>query len=120
MDTHATGGGREFKEVRGDEEGNAVEGLQEGNSNLLMFNNRKGSLVDMGLDDGDGGFSVITYLIPTRGMLGLRSGLLTATRGTVIIDSLFDSFQPLAGDLGGKEKVRKGAKSKGKVWAHRL
>ena len=24
MDTHATGGGREFKEVRGDEEGNAV------------------------------------------------------------------------------------------------
>lgn len=70
-----------------------------------MFNNRKGSLVDMGIDDGDGGFSVITYLIPTRGMLGLRSGLLTATRGTVIIDSLFDSFQPLvAGDIGEKDK----------------
>ena len=71
-----------------------------------MFNSRKGSLVDMGLDDGDSGFSVVTYLIPTRGMLGLRSGLLTATRGTVIIDSVFDSFQPVAGEMEGKEKGR--------------
>merc|ERR1712151_1059943 len=35
------------------------------------FNQRKGELQDMGLEEGEG-LSVIKYLIPTRGMLGLR------------------------------------------------
>ncbi|GMH68445.1 hypothetical protein TL16_g04931, partial [Triparma laevis f. inornata] len=69
-----------------------------------MFNNRKGELLNMGLDDGEGAFSVIEYRIPTRGMIGIRSALLTATRGTAIIDSLFDSYQPVAGEIGGNEK----------------
>jgi len=69
-----------------------------------MFNNRKGELLNMGLDDGEGAFSVIEYRIPTRGMIGIRSALLTATRGTAIIDSLFDSYQPVAGEIGGSEK----------------
>ena len=47
----------------------------------------------MGLDEGEG-MSVVKYLVPTRGMLGLRSALLTATRGTAIIDSVFDSYRP--------------------------
>ena len=34
------------------------------------------------------------YLIPTRGLIGLKSLLLTRTRGTVIINNLFDSYKP--------------------------
>merc|ERR1712127_251069 len=56
-----------------------------------LFNGRKAELQDMGLEDG---MSVVKYLIPTRGMLGLRSNLLSATRGTVILDSVFDSYRP--------------------------
>jgi len=56
------------------------------------FNQRKGELQDMGLEEGEG-LSVIKYLIPTRGMLGLRSNLLTVTRGTAIIESIFDSYK---------------------------
>lgn len=37
----------------------------------------------------------ITYIIPTRGMLGLRNLLLTATKGTVIMNSLPHGYQPL-------------------------
>ena len=70
-----------------------------------LFNNRNGELQDMGLDDGDGGMSVVKYLIPTRGMLGLRSEMLTATRGTAIIDSVFDSYRPkIAGDISSRDK----------------
>jgi GTP-binding protein len=58
-----------------------------------LLNTRKGELQDMGLEEGEG-LSVVKYLVPTRGMLGLRSGLLTATRGTAIIDSVFDSYRP--------------------------
>jgi GTP-binding protein len=35
------------------------------------------------------------YIIPTRGMIGLKNLLLTRTRGTAIINNLFDSFKPV-------------------------
>ena len=70
-----------------------------------LFNLRKGELVDMGKEDTDGGMSVIEYIVPTRGMLGLRSALLTATRGTAIIDSVFDSYRPrISGEIQGRDK----------------
>ncbi|MFH1074084.1 MAG: translational GTPase TypA [Candidatus Firestonebacteria bacterium] len=35
------------------------------------------------------------YLIPTRGLLGLKNLLMTRTRGTVVINNLFDSYKPV-------------------------
>jgi GTP-binding protein len=70
-----------------------------------LMNQRKGELLDMGLEDGESQMSVVKYLVPTRGMLGLRSTLLTATRGTAIIDSVFDSYRPkIAGDIQSRDK----------------
>jgi GTP-binding protein len=40
-----------------------------------------------------------TYLLPTRAMIGLRNLLLTATKGTVIINSLPHGYQPLGSKL---------------------
>ena len=34
------------------------------------------------------------YIIPTRGLIGLKNLLLTRTRGTAIINNLFDSYRP--------------------------
>jgi len=34
------------------------------------------------------------YLIPTRGLIGLKNALLTKTRGTAIVNNLFDSYRP--------------------------
>jgi len=69
-----------------------------------LLNQRKGELQDMGLEEGQG-MSVVKYLVPTRGMLGLRSNLLTATRGTAIIDSVFDSYRPrIKGEIQGRDK----------------
>ncbi len=35
------------------------------------------------------------YLIPTRGLIGLKNLLLTRTRGTIILNNLFDSYKPI-------------------------
>ncbi|QQS23078.1 translational GTPase TypA [bacterium] len=35
------------------------------------------------------------YIIPTRGLIGLKNLLLTRTKGTVIINNLFDSYRPV-------------------------
>lgn len=40
-----------------------------------------------------------TYIIPTRAMIGLRNILLTATKGTVIMNSLPHGYQPLGAKL---------------------
>lgn len=52
------------------------------------------------------GTSRSTYLLPTRAMIGLRNLLLTATKGTVIINSLPHGYQPLGPKL---QKTRNGA-----------
>jgi GTP-binding protein len=69
-----------------------------------LLNQRKGELQDMGLEENDG-MSIIKYLVPTRGMLGLRSAMLSATRGTAITDSVFDSYRArIQGDIQGRDK----------------
>lgn len=47
-----------------------------------------------------------TYILPTRALIGLRNILLTATKGTVIINSLPHGYQPLGQKL---QKTRNGA-----------
>lgn len=47
-----------------------------------------------------------TYIIPTRAMIGLRNLLLTATKGTVIMNSLPHGYQPVGAKL---QQTRNGA-----------
>ena len=69
-----------------------------------LLNNRKGELQDMGLEESSG-MSVVKYLVPTRGMLGLRSALLSSTRGTALIDSVFDSYRTMIdGSIQARDK----------------
>ena len=41
----------------------------------------------------------VEYLIPTRGLFGLRSQMLTSTRGTAIMHSVFECWTPWAGPI---------------------
>lgn len=41
----------------------------------------------------------LTYILPTRALIGLRNVLLTATKGTVIMNSLPHGYQTLSGKL---------------------
>ncbi len=54
---------------------------------------RGGQLQQM--DSNPSGEIHAEYIIPTRGMIGLKNLLLTRTRGTAIINNLFESFKPM-------------------------
>lgn len=45
------------------------------------------------------GAARLHYVLPTRALIGLRNILLTATKGTVIMNSLPHGYQPLTGKL---------------------
>jgi GTP-binding protein len=51
------------------------------------------------------GVTKLIYELPTRALLGLRNNLITATRGTVIMNSLMIGYQPLGSAL---QKLRNG------------
>ncbi len=58
---------------------------------------RKGSL-DQVVNHGTG-WVRMTYFIPSRGLIGIRTELLTQTRGTAIINHGFERWEPWAGDM---------------------
>ena len=49
----------------------------------------------LALETAPGGDIHAEYLIPTRGLIGLKNLLLTRTRGTVVMNNLFDSYKPV-------------------------
>jgi GTP-binding protein len=58
---------------------------------------RKGRVTD--LRPGDTGRTIVTIEAPSRGLLGFRSLLLTATRGTALMHQHHEGWVPWAGDL---------------------
>ncbi|KAL6133947.1 hypothetical protein ACLB2K_066180 [Fragaria x ananassa] len=49
------------------------------------------------------GTNILKYKIPTRGLLGLRNAILTASRGTAILNTIFDSYGPWGGDMSTRD-----------------
>ena len=58
---------------------------------------RKGKVLDM--RPGDTGRTMITVQAPSRGLIGFRSQLLTATRGTALMHQFHAGWVPWVGDL---------------------
>lgn len=67
-----------------------------------LLSRRKGEMVNMAGANSENMASVM-YRIPTRGLLGVKNALLTATRGTAVMNSQFDGYRPFAGQMESKE-----------------
>ena len=62
-----------------------------------MFQNRKGILA--GFDQLGNGRVRLSFDIPTRGLIGIRSRYLTLTRGEGLFSSKLKGFEPYKGDM---------------------
>lgn len=67
-----------------------------------VLSRRKGIMVNMSGANSEN-MAGVTYTIPTRGLLGVKNALLTATRGTAVMNSQLIGYQPFAGDLEKRE-----------------
>jgi GTP-binding protein len=63
---------------------------------MELVGGRRGELVHM---DPRGEFTHVSFAIPARGLIGLRTRLLNATQGTAIIHHRFDSYRPVQGEV---------------------
>jgi GTP-binding protein len=91
-----------------DENGNTVEPFEylvvdvpEKNMGAVMelVGNRKGELVRM---DSREGQNHLEFTIPARGLIGLRTRMLTATQGTAVMHHNFHEYAPPRGEVPGR------------------
>jgi len=61
---------------------------------------RKGVMT--GMEHQDSGRVRLEFTVPSRGLIGFRSTFLTATRGTGIMNMLFNGYAPWAGPIRGR------------------
>lgn len=79
---------------------------------------RKAELQDMSPLDGNR--TRLTFLCPSRGLIGFRGELLTETRGTGVMHKSFHSFAPYKGPIEGRRNGVLISNSPGKTTAYSL
>ena len=97
--------------VRQDADGQTLEPYQELHLQIPpdrvsavvgMLNSRRGQMISMA-DAADGNV-LVTYRVPTRGLLGFRHRFLALTRGMGVMDTLFDDYGTVAGPISSRPR----------------
>ncbi len=92
--------------LKKDEQGNLLEPYEEvicdvddvySGAVVEKMSQRKAELRDM--RPSGAGKTRITFIAPSRGLIGYQSQFLTDTRGTGLMNRLFDSYGPYKGDI---------------------
>lgn len=113
--------------TRRDESGTLVEPVEEAiievpeehvGAVTSLMGSRKAAMQD--LTAGSEGTTRIKYTIPTRGLLGLKNAMLTATKGTAVLNTIVVGHEPWAGDISTRENGSLVAFENGQVTAYAL
>ena len=67
---------------------------------VQKLSERRGDMMEM--RPSGGGRLRLVFHVPTRGLLGYQSELLTDTRGTAVMNRLFHAYAPFKGDIPGR------------------
>ena len=78
---------RAYIDVDDEYSGNVIQKLGE----------RKGELLNM--NSNGGGSTRLEFLIPARGLIGYRGEFLTDTKGTGVLNTIFEGYGPYKGDI---------------------
>ncbi|MBZ0277973.1 MAG: translational GTPase TypA, partial [Anaerolineae bacterium] len=92
-----------------DESGELLEPIEEVHIDITddlvgtvveLLGGRRGVMTNMHSENGT---TYLTYFVPTRGLLGFRSRFMRATSGMGQIHSLHSGYEPVAGELPGRQ-----------------
>jgi GTP-binding protein len=79
---------------------------------------RKAEMVDM--RPSGGGKTRITFIAPSRGLIGYQGQFLTDTRGTGVLNRLFHSYGPYKGEIAGRRNGALISTDKGEAVAYAI
>jgi GTP-binding protein len=84
---------------------------------MELIGARRGQMVEM---HGRSEYAHITFSIPARGLIGLRTRLLNATQGTAIMHHRFEKYRPMEGEIPSRLNGVLVSMSAGRVFAYGL
>ena len=84
-----------------------------------MLSQRRGQMMEMG-PSAAAGATVIKFRSPTRGLIGVRNAMHTASRGTAVLNTLFDEYGEWAGDIPTRDRGSLVSFETGKVTMYAL
>merc|ERR1711879_185858 len=88
-------------------------------SNRVIDNLQKRKGIMQGMSQ-EGENNRIEFRVPSRGLIGFRGEMLTETRGTGIMHQQFDSYEPFAGEIPGRNRGALIALEQGDVTGYAL
>ena len=66
---------------------------------MEKMGNRKAEMTNMSTSQSQAGYSRLEFKIPARGLIGFRGELMTATKGTGILNHIFAGYEPDKGEI---------------------
>lgn len=84
---------------------------------IELTTKRKGVMTNMESSEGR---TRVEFDIPSRGLIGLRSNMMTATSGEAIMTHRFKGYEPYRGDIPGRTQGSLIATETGEVFAYSL
>lgn len=84
---------------------------------IEMVNQRKGEMVSMAPKADR---MILQFTIPSRGIIGLRNNLLTASAGEAIVTHRFKEYAPIKGEIAGRINGSLIAKETGKALSYSI
>jgi GTP-binding protein len=85
---------------------------------MEIVGNRRGTVIDM--TSNSAGSTHIEFSIPSRGLIGIRTRLLNATRGEAIVHHRFEAYKPMEGDVPRRANGVMVSQERGKAVAYAL
>src|SRR5690606_26515261 len=68
---------------------------------MELVSGRRGQVLEM--NAGAGGHTHLEFSIPARGLIGLRTRMLNATRGRAVMHHRFEDYRPMQGEMPGRK-----------------
>jgi len=90
------------------------------NAVMALVGERRAELVKMDAKSGTQGFVHMEFTIPARGLIGLRSRMLTATQGNAIMHHIFEDYEEMRGSVPQRQAGVMIATETGRVTAYAL
>lgn len=87
---------------------------------MALVGDRRAELIKMDAKPGTSGFCHMELSIPARGLIGLRTRMLTATQGRAIMHHVFEAYEPMRGPIPGRSAGVMISAETGRVTAYAL
>jgi GTP-binding protein len=94
--------------------------IESQSSVMALVGDRRAQLLKMDAKQGTTGFTHLEFTVPARGLIGLRSRMLTATQGQAIMHHTFHDYEEYRGDVPSRQMGVMISTETGRITAYAL